>query len=106
MGICTSLVSAGNSYHFAIVADQGAFEESVDGRDFMETMINHVDTLASAAGIYEQENDHATEFVDLKEGLWSPSLRSSGEPHGQKVGSKVTADPLLFETRYLLNHFT
>ncbi|CAG0892702.1 unnamed protein product [Darwinula stevensoni] len=51
IGMCISLVSAGDSYHFAIIADQSAFEESEDGRDFLGAMVNHVDTIASAAGI-------------------------------------------------------
>ena len=52
------MVSAGNSYHFAVIADQGVFRDSGDGRDFLEAMVNHVNTLAFVAEILEQENDH------------------------------------------------
>ncbi|CAG0891309.1 unnamed protein product [Darwinula stevensoni] len=60
IGIAISLVSTGTSYHFAIMADQSAFKKSEDARIFLGTMVNHVDVLASAAGISREKSDSST----------------------------------------------
>ncbi|CAG0901422.1 unnamed protein product [Darwinula stevensoni] len=70
-----------------------------------------LDCLARMRGKHFKKDSYEKDLIyhrmtRTSKNLWSPSLRSSGEPHGQKVGSKVTPDPLLFESRYLLNHFT